>query len=338
MTCPVTVPAVALHPILYRFVPGNPCYLCAGRVYSFGEQQWDRIDWINKACQPSVMQSTPGRHICWTLLSGRRPTWGDSASGLLPNGHMKGEFEKCCNRGNPIFRAPVCSLPCLCKKKGRKKNTRRKSGGKYTVHQEEAKPSQARPSQAWEKSRCPGSNCGTRIKVIGPLVGEFMVTAWNCVFITNTLTRNAIKLSTAGVETLTTHVTLLLEAVADLLTVCYWHSTLKCKRTMRDGASVWFPSLTLIINANPLMWYSGSHAWWINYCSPVYHTRVVWPKLRLFNVIIYIKQWHAVYTKQLGPRLKMCRLFPSTKEHFSIWADIYFVQKDGFPQRAQLLD
>lgn len=42
-----------------------------------------------------------------------------------------------------------------------------------------------------------------------------------CVFITNTLTRNAIKLSTAGVETLTTHVTLLLEAVADLLTVCY---------------------------------------------------------------------------------------------------------------------
>lgn len=288
MTCPVTVPAVALHPILYRFVPGNPCYLCAGRVYSFGEQQWDRIDRINKACQPSVMQSTPGRHICWTLLSGRRPTWGDSASGLLPNGHMKGEFEKCCNRGNPIFRAPVCSLPCLCKKKGRKKNTRRKSGGKYTVHQEEAKPSQARPSQAWEKSRCPGSNCGTRIKVRGLLVGEFMVTAWNCVFITNNLTRNAIKLSTAGVETLTTHVTLLLEAVADLLTVCYWHSTLKCKRTMRDGASVWFPSLTLIINANPLMWYSGSHAWWINYCSPVYHTRVVWPKLRLFNVIIYI--------------------------------------------------
>lgn len=183
MTCPVTVPAVALHPILYRFVPGNPCYLCAGRVYSFGEQQWDRIDRINKACQPSVMQSTPGRHICWTLLSGRRPTWGDSASGLLPNGHMKGEFEKCCNRGNPIFRAPVCSWPCLCKKKGRKKNTRRKSGGKYTVHQEEAKPSQARPSQAWEKSRCPGSNCGTRIKVRGLLVGEFMVTAWNSVFL-----------------------------------------------------------------------------------------------------------------------------------------------------------
>lgn len=289
MTCPVTVPAVALHPILYRFVPGNPCYLCAGRVYSFGEQQWDRIDWINKACQPSVMQSTPGRHICWTLLSGRRPTWGDSASGLLPNGHMKGEFEKCCNRGNPIFRAPVCSLPCLCKKKGRKKKNKEEIWRKvYSASRgSQAKPSQAKPSlgevpmpriKLWDQDqgqRPPGWR----------VYGDGMKL---CVFITNTLTRNAIKLSTAGVETLTTHITLLLEAVADLLTVCYWHSTLKCKRTMRDGASVWFPSLTLIINANPLMWYSGSHAWWINYCSPVYHTRVVWPKLRLFNVIIYI--------------------------------------------------
>ena len=40
-----------------------------------------------------------------------------------------------------------------------------------------------------------------------------------CVFITNNLARNTTKLSTAGVETLTTHVVLLLEAVADLMTV-----------------------------------------------------------------------------------------------------------------------
>lgn len=33
---------------------------------------------------------------------------------------MKREFEKCCYRANPIFRTLVCSLACLCKKRGRK--------------------------------------------------------------------------------------------------------------------------------------------------------------------------------------------------------------------------
>lgn len=36
---------------------------------------------------------------------------------------MKGEFKKCCHRGNPIFQAPVCILAWSCK-------TDRKRGGK----------------------------------------------------------------------------------------------------------------------------------------------------------------------------------------------------------------
>lgn len=66
-----------------------------------------------------------------------------------------------------------------------------------------------------------------------------------CVFITNTLTRNAIKLSTAGVETLTTHVTLLLEAVADLLTVLL---TFNVK--VQENNARWGVRLIPFINAN----------------------------------------------------------------------------------------
>lgn len=93
------------------------------------------------------MQSMPGRRICCALLSGSRPTWGDSACVLLPNGHMKREFEKCCYRGNPIFRAPVCSLAYLCKKEGQGK---KKSVWMKVCSASKGKPSWAHKGKGWE--------------------------------------------------------------------------------------------------------------------------------------------------------------------------------------------
>ncbi|CAJ1074702.1 Hypothetical predicted protein [Xyrichtys novacula] len=126
MTRPTAVPGVPLlHAVLYRSVHTTPSYLSL----EYGEKQDDRA--AEFAVRPSVMRSTPGRlaYLLGAVIRGAgRLEVIALQSAPLANGQMKREFEKCCNRGNPIFRAPVCSSGRLCKKRSGEREKEKQGG------------------------------------------------------------------------------------------------------------------------------------------------------------------------------------------------------------------
>lgn len=69
-----------------------------GRGQETEEEQAD-------ATQLSVYACDASEHGC-SSSSCSRPASGDCAP-VLPNNHLKREFEKCCYRGNPILWAPL---------------------------------------------------------------------------------------------------------------------------------------------------------------------------------------------------------------------------------------